>query len=59
MRTASLQHRTTNCVLAIVLTVFLTAAGYTVLRTAVLLGQLSSFATQSSAEHMHASQIKP
>jgi hypothetical protein len=34
MRTASSQRRTTNWVISIVLSIFLTAAGYTALRAA-------------------------
>lgn len=59
MRTASSQLRTTNRVISIVLAIFLTAAGYTAIRTAILLGQLSSFTTQIGPERMHSSQIQP
>jgi hypothetical protein len=59
MRTASSQRRTTNWVISIVLSIFLTAAGYTALRAAILLGQLSSLPTQSGPERMHSSQIQP
>jgi len=60
MRTASSQHRTANWVIPIVLAAFLaSAAGFTVVRAVILLGELRSLATQSSAEHMHSSQIQP
>ena len=60
MRTASLQRRTANWVIPVVLAAVLTsAAGFTVVRAVILLGQLSSLATQSGAERMHRSQIQP
>jgi hypothetical protein len=60
MDTAFLQRRTANWMIPIILAAFLTsAAGFTVVRAVVLLGQLSSLATQSGAERMHPSQIQP
>ena len=60
MRIVSSQHRTANWVIPVVLTaVLISAAGFTVVRAVILLGQLSSLATQSGAERMHRSQIQP
>ena len=59
MRTASSQLRTTNRVISIVLAIFLTAAGYTALRAAILFGQFSSLTTQIGPERVHSSQIQP
>ena len=59
MRTASSQHRTANWLIPIFLAIFMTAAGLTVLRAAILLNDLSSLTTQSRAELTHSSQTKP
>jgi hypothetical protein len=60
MRTASSQHRTANWVISIVLAIFLaSAAGFTVVRAVILLGQVSPLVTQSRAGRMHPSQIQP
>jgi hypothetical protein len=60
MRTASSQRRATNLVISIVLALFLaSAAGFTVVRAVILLGQLSPLVTQSRAERMHSPQIQP
>jgi anti-sigma factor RsiW len=46
MRTASSQRRTTNWVISIVLAIFLArAAGFTVVRAVILLGQVSPSGT--------------
>jgi len=60
MRTASSQRRTTNWVISIVLAIFLaSAAGFTVVRAVILLGQVSPLVTQSRAGRMHPPQIQP
>jgi hypothetical protein len=49
MRTASSQRRTTNWVISIVLAIFLaSAAGFTVVRAVILLGQVSPLVTHAS-----------
>ena len=62
MRTASSQRYTANWVISIVLTMFLFlagAAGFTVLRAAIIVAQVHQLATQSRAEHMYPSRIQP
>jgi hypothetical protein len=60
MRTASSQRRTTNWVIPIVLAIFLaSAAGFTVVRAVILLGQVSPLVTQSRVGRMHPPQIQP
>jgi hypothetical protein len=60
MRTASSQHRTANWVIPIVLAIFLaSAAGFTVVRAVILLGQVSPLVTQSRAGRLPPPQIQP
>jgi hypothetical protein len=62
MRTASSQDYTANCVISIVLTLFLfltSAVGLTVFRAAIVVEQIRQIATQSRAAHMYPSRIKP
>jgi hypothetical protein len=62
MRTASSQHYTANWVITIVLAIllFLTSvAGFTVLRALILVGDVSSLATQSRADDLYPSRIQP
>ena len=60
MHAASLQRRTANWVIPIVLAAVLTsAAGFTVVRAVILLGQVSPLVTQSRAGRMHPPQIQP
>jgi hypothetical protein len=60
MRAASSQHRTVNWAIPIALAIFLaSAAGFTVVRAVILLGQVSPLATRSGAERTHSSQIQP
>lgn len=50
MRAASSQRRTANWLIPLILAIFLSSAGYTMLRAALLLGDLSSLTAQSRAE---------
>ena len=62
MRTASSQDYTANCVISIVLTLFLfltSAVGFTVFRAAIIVAQIRQIATQGRAGHMYPSRSQP